>query len=80
MPCHRVDLGNGAVAIVKTGKPRAPKCRFCRKASTTLCDEVIGKTLGGAEITCDAPCCPDHSQNLGGEQDRCPRHFIRGRG
>jgi hypothetical protein len=36
MPCTRVELPGGGIAIVKHGKPRAPTCLFCRKASTKL--------------------------------------------
>lgn len=74
MPCTRVDLGNGSVALVKHGKPRAPKCRYCRKMSTKLCDAIVGQTLGGSDITCDAPICDDHATSRGGASDFCPKH------
>jgi hypothetical protein len=74
MPCVRFDMPGGGVAIVKVGKPRAPKCKFCRKASTKLCDAVVAHTLGGQEMKCDAPICDEHATNRGGASNSCPRH------
>ncbi len=75
-PCEKVELPGGGFAIVKVGKSRGPKCKFCRKASTRLCDVVIGKTLGGAELTCSAPICDDHARPdpRNPNRDTCPKH------
>lgn len=79
MPCSHVKFPDGTVAIVKHGKARGPKCRFCSKVSTKLCDAIVGKTLGGAQITCDAPMCSWHARPVGGDKDFCPQHSMFGR-
>lgn len=78
MPCYRVKLPGGGVALVRTGKQRAPKCRFCRKGSSKLCDTVVATSLAGQEITCDAPICLDHAQTdpRNPNKDYCPRHRV----
>lgn len=80
MTCSMVTLPDGTVAIVKHGNKRLPRCRFCpvqdlRWAcdATLLCDAVIGRTIGGADITCNAPIC-DHCAQHVGEKDFCPKH------
>jgi hypothetical protein len=79
MPCSIVNLPGGGVAIVKHAAGRTKKCRFCEKSSTKLCDFVTGKTLGGANITCDAPICDRHATPIktspdADQLDYCPRH------
>jgi len=74
MPCTYIKLADGNVAIVRHAKARAPKCRFCFKPSTKLCDAVVGKTLGGEAITCDAPICIDCARQVGPDKDFCPKH------
>ena len=78
MPCSTIKLPDGTVAIVKHAKARDPRCRFCSGAhpATQLCDAVIGHTLGGAEITCDARVCVVCAQREG-EKDFCPKHWPR---
>jgi hypothetical protein len=74
MPCSWVKLPGGGTAIVKHAKARSPKCRFCPRSSTKLCDAVIGKTLGGGAILCDAPICDSCARPFGPGQDLCPNH------
>lgn len=81
MPCSRIKLPDGTVAIVKHAKRRFPRCSFCpvddmRKAcdATLLCDFVVGRTLGGAEITCDLPICAHCAKHVGPDKDFCPNH------
>lgn len=81
MPCSRINLPDGGVAIVKHAAAHHPKCRFCptlhdgsgARPATQLCDEVISKTLGGGEITCDAKICVCCAQRIG-DKDYCPKH------
>jgi hypothetical protein len=82
MPCSRINLPGGGVAIVKHAAARHPKCTFCptrfrwdgwHRPATQLCDEVISKTLGGGEITCDAKICAACAQRIG-DKDYCPKH------
>jgi hypothetical protein len=81
MPCSRVTFPDGSVAIVKHAKTRAPRCRFCSKGSSKLCDFEVAKTLAGVPITCDAPICgacarPAPNPN----QDFCPKHSRKKEG
>ena len=78
MPCAKVAIGD-ITAIVCSRGSRAPKCRFCRKRSSKLCDAVIGKTLAGKDITCDAPICLDHARPdpRNPNRDLCPKHVGR---
>jgi hypothetical protein len=81
MPCSRINLPGGGVAIVKHAAARHSKCRFCPTLhdgsgalpATLLCDAVIAKTLGGGEITCDAKVCTACAQRIG-DKDYCPKH------
>jgi hypothetical protein len=81
MPCSMITLPDGTIAIVKHAKARFPRCRFCpvdhlHQAcdATLLCDFVVGKTLAGAEITCDAPVCTHCAKHVGTDKDFCPKH------
>jgi hypothetical protein len=71
-----IKLPDGTVAhICYSGKRRRAKpCKFCRQPSTRLCDFVIMKTLGGGEITCDAPICGACARPIGEDKDLCPDH------
>jgi len=74
-----VKLPGGGIAIVKHANGRTPKCAFCRRASTKLCDGVIGRRLDGKEITCDIPMCDEHIARQIGERDycmRCHAHYL----
>ena len=59
MHCRRVRIGD-TVAIVCGPAPRGKKCAFCGSRGVALCDFVLGKTLGGDDITCDRPICVEH--------------------
>jgi len=74
-PCSTIKLPGGGVAFVKHGATRFPRCKWCNgaRAATQLCDKVISKTLGGAEITCDEKVCVQCAQRVDGK-DFCPKH------
>ncbi len=74
MPCSRVKLADGMVAIVCGKMRRLPKCRFCGEPSTKLCDKILATTIAGAELTCDNPICGGCASSVGPDKDFCPRH------
>jgi hypothetical protein len=76
MPCSFVKLPGGGTAIVKHSAPRRKRCRWCQQTAANLCDFEVGKTLGGAPITCDAPMCFEHSTDSSGNRHRCPTHAL----
>jgi hypothetical protein len=73
MVCSIIKIPGGGVAIVKHSA-RTVKCKFCHQRSSRLCDAVIAKTLGGEDITCDAPICGNHARVVGPDKDFCPKH------
>ena len=67
MPCE--FRGN---TIICSRGSRAPKCEWCHRTSTKLCDyPVAGEKTG---TTCDAPMCDRHATNVGPNRDYCPPH------
>jgi hypothetical protein len=92
MPCSRINMPGGGVAIVKHAAARYPRCKFCQgrlermgrglhdgsliEKATLLCDFEVGKTLGGDPITCDAPVCAKCATRVG-DKDFCPKHRSR---
>lgn len=80
MTCSIVKLPGGGTAIVKHSPARFPGCKFCPTRgygrihqAKLLCDFVIGKTLAGEPITCDAKVCEHCARHEGGK-DICPKH------
>lgn len=69
MPCDRVDLGDGATAIVCSRG--GPRCK-CGNRSTRLCDFP----LSGAKVgkTCDAKLCERCAVRVGPNKDYCRAH------
>ena len=65
MPCEI----KGNMIICSRGARRAPKCSFCEKVSTKLCDYPIEKGR-----TCDSPICDEHAKHHSPNVDTCPRH------
>jgi hypothetical protein len=65
MPCK---IRNGMI-ICSRGHWRPPKCQWCDKPSTKLCDYPIEKGR-----TCDAPMCEEHAKRQGPNVDTCPNH------
>jgi hypothetical protein len=65
------------------------ECLWCSKQAIIFCDEWIGGgtrdglfTFEAPQLTCDAPCCADHSHRIGfvcgkvaDSIDRCHFHF-----
>jgi hypothetical protein len=74
MPCHHVNLPNGARAIVCTPKVRKKKCYYCSKPAPYLCDHKAG----GAR--CDRPICNDHAVAKGDNIDWCRKHLEEPQG
>jgi len=77
MPCTRVRLDNGSVAIVCTsgrGKRYEKLCETCMCAATLLCDWKVGKKANGHAKTCDQAMCSAHATEVGPDKHLCPRH------
>ena len=83
MACSHIKLPDGTVAIVKHAPQRFPQCKFCHlrfrwdgrtHPANLLCDFVIGTTLGGDPITCDAKVCSKCAKRVGPDKDFCPKH------
>ncbi len=73
MTCTKIDLGNGAVAIVcSRGRKPGPPCRTCGSDSPYLCDFPLKGRAAGR--TCSAPMCEKHRHSLGPNVDYCPTH------
>lgn len=70
MPCEirKTKDGQFAAVICSRGS-RVPKCKFCEKQSTKLCDFPLSK-----DRTCDAPMCNEHAKKQGPNLDTCPDH------
>lgn len=63
--------GQFIAVVCSRGVKRVPKCRWCDKQSTKLCDYPISKMR-----TCDAPVCDDHAKHQGQNLDTCPEHPV----
>ena len=59
----------GNMIICSRGAKRPPKCAFCEKVSTKLCDYPLDR-----QHTCDMPMCDDHAKHQGPNVDTCPNH------
>jgi len=68
MPCTVIKSGDLTAIVCTRGQRKPPRCRWCRKPGTLLCDGPARK--GGG--TCDARICPDHATNVGPDRDLCP--------
>lgn len=71
MPCRTLVDGNGKPVgfVCSRGRKHSPKCRWCEKPSTKLCDYPVT-----AHQTCDAPICDEHAKRQGSNLDTCPDH------
>ncbi len=73
MPCEVITGYDGKfMRIICTHGRRAPKCKFCVKTSTKLCDFPIHGSKKGK--TCDPPMCDNHATSVGEDRDFCPPH------
>lgn len=73
MACeHLRDKDGNWIGVICGRGPRAPKCKFCSKTSTKLCDFPIHGSKKGK--TCDAPICDGHATSVGEDCDFCPHH------
>ena len=66
MKCEVVEIpgdkpGQKVKAIICRSGLIARRCAYCTRAATQLCDFVMGKTIGGTELTCDRPLCKAHA-------------------
>lgn len=64
--CQHVQLPSGQVALVRRS---VPKCAYCHRAHTRLCDHEIA---GGK--TCDRRMCDLHAKRTGSNRDLCQEH------
>lgn len=73
MPCERVAMEGGGIAIVCTrGRRAVARCRWCGASAPLACDHSIvrGKT-------CDAPMCHAHAFAIGRDAHLCPDHATQ---
>ena len=81
MPCHPMigPDGKGNGFICSRGRREKPKCFFCGKPSTSLCDFPT-KALKdfrrdvSTSKTCDRPLCNTCRVKIGIDTDICPDH------
>lgn len=74
-PCNVVKLPNSGIAFVRHALKRQPKCRWCDRTSTKLCDfDVSSPQQVTHRKTCDAPMCDLHAKSVGPNRDFCPDH------
>ena len=79
--CMHVKVGNDVMIVCGSGKKptRPPKCAFCDRQSTRLCDFVVSPPQQIThKRTCDAPMCDEHAARVGKIRDLCPRHAKQG--
>lgn len=71
MPCIRMRMPDGNVAIVKVGngKNHPKPCAWCGFLATLQCD---WKMSDGT--TCDRHLCEAHGKEVGPEKHLCPEH------
>lgn len=77
MPCERIRLDNGSVAIVCTtrrGKQATKLCETCMCTATLLCDWKVGKKANGHVKTCDTGICSKHATEVAPDKHLCPTH------
>jgi hypothetical protein len=67
MPCERVSMPKGGVAIVCSAKRRCA----CGTKATLLCDWKVPTKASG---TCDRPICAGCASELAPEKHLCPEH------
>lgn len=70
MPCERVSLPGGGLAIVCGTRASRQRCA-CGKPATLLCDWKVPARRSG---TCDAPICSSCATSPAPEKDICPAH------
>lgn len=73
MPCERVRMPGGGVAIVCSRAPRRRRCVGCGEltADARLCDARLKSRPGK---TCDAVVCPACTTSPAPDKDLCPDH------
>jgi len=74
MPCDRVRMPGGGVAIVCSRGPRKVRRCACGAVATRECDWKIGREIDGATLTCDKPLCAACSHVPAPDKDLCPAH------
>ena len=77
MGCEIIDLGDGAMFLCSRwgGATTPPKCHYCSRPSSKLCDwptEVA--PVGKYPATCDRPLCGECVVVAGPNQDHCRIH------
>lgn len=74
MPCHAVQIKNGTVGIICTGRQPVKRCDSCGRPSTVQCDyQVIRR---GRSASCDRYLCGVCSVPMGVNVDYCRTHHA----
>lgn len=77
--CDYVDLPGGGKAIVRFSGKRPPKCGWCARTSSKLCDAIVSPPEQVThKRTCDAPICDQCTTSAGRNRDLCPMHAKQG--
>jgi hypothetical protein len=71
VPCEKVDLGGGSMAIVCSRGRRARSCSYCSSTSSRLCDYPVKEHKSGM---CDRPLCERCTTRIAGDGDLCRAH------
>jgi hypothetical protein len=69
MPCRPLMQGDKQVGFICGRGLKPPKCKWCEKPSTKLCDYPVTQ-----DRTCDAPMCNEHAKSQAANIDTCPSH------
>jgi len=72
MPCDITKDESGQVTRIVCSRRSTPKCKFCGKPSSKLCDYPVGTG------TCDAQICRACTTHIEPDTDYCPNHKDAG--
>ena len=82
MACRIMQLPEGRSAIICGGRGSLPKCSYCSRRGTQLCDFPTGNEEPGMDGTCSKPVCEKCTRKgatLGEDgkpkYDFCKEHF-----
>ncbi|MGH6887973.1 MAG: hypothetical protein ACREHF_02050 [Rhizomicrobium sp.] len=68
MPCIRITLPDGTVALAKVARAPQKKCSVCGDRAGLLCDYPV------RGHTCDKPLCSNCAVHKADDIDWCPGH------
>lgn len=72
MPCVRVKLPDGGVALLCGVKRSVKACGVCGGLATRLCDGPAPAAARPGQTTCDTPLCGRCTTRVGRAKDLCP--------